>query len=79
MLTTAILENGSRCVCDEDLNFVPTDGTIGRKRRFPGFIIKRLPNGNLKAFDDDGQLRAGSPTMDGLQRLLTGGPDDKNT
>jgi len=54
----------------DDLNWVATGGEFGKKRRFPGYIIKK-EGIKYNAYDeDDMDRRAGAMSLEGLARML---------
>ena len=62
---------GESTVPKDDLNFVATGGAFGKKRRFPGYVIKK-ENNRYKAYDEQDKMNlvAGSPTLKGLANVL---------
>ena len=58
-------------VPNDDLNWIKTGGMVGKKRRFPTFIIKKEGN-KYKAYDEQNKmdLKAGANSLEGLSKML---------
>ena len=55
----------------DDLNWVKTGGSFGKKRRFPTFVVKKEGN-KYKAYDEQNKMsfKAASNSLEGLGKLL---------
>ena len=55
----------------DDLNWVKTGGSFGKKRKFPTFVVKKEGN-KYKAYDEQNKMsfKAASNTLEGLGKLL---------
>ena len=55
----------------DDLNWITSGGSFGKKRRFPTFIIKKEGN-KYKAYDEQNKMRfkAGAKDLEGLAKML---------
>jgi len=58
-------------VPNDDLNWVETGGSFGKKRRFPTFVVKKEGN-KYKAYDEQNKMSfiAASNSLEGLAKLL---------
>ena len=56
---------------NDDLNWVATGGSFGKKRRFPTFVVKKEGN-KYNAYDEQNKmsLKAGSNSLEGLAKML---------
>ena len=55
----------------DELNWIETGGLVGKKRRFPTYIVKKEGN-KYKAYDERnlGKFKAASNSLEGLAKLL---------
>ena len=55
----------------DDLNWIKTGGMVGKKRRFPTFVIKKEGN-KYKAYDEQNKMdfKAGANSLEGLAKML---------
>ena len=55
----------------DDLNWVKTGGSFGKKRKFPTFVVKKEGN-KYKAYDEQNKMsfKAASNSLEGLGKLL---------
>ena len=55
----------------DDLNWVKTGGSFGKKRRFPTYLVKKEGN-KYKAYDEQNKMsfKAASNSLEGLAKLL---------
>ena len=55
----------------DDLNWVKTGGSFGKKRRFPTYVVKKEGN-KYKAYDEQNKMsfKAASNSLEGLGKLL---------
>ena len=55
----------------DDLNWVKTGGSFGKKRRFPTYVVKKEGN-KYKAYDEQNKMsfKAASNSLEGLAKLL---------
>ena len=55
----------------DELNWIKTGGMVGKKRRFPTYIVKKEGN-KYKAYDEEnlGKFKAASNSLEGLAKLL---------
>ena len=55
----------------DDLNWITTGGSFGKKRRFPTFIVKKEGN-KYKAYDEQIKMdfKVGSNSLEGLAKML---------
>ena len=55
----------------DDLNWITTGGSFGKKRRFPTFIVKKEGN-KYKAYDEQNKMdfKVGSNSLEGLAKML---------
>ena len=58
-------------VPNDDLNWVETGGSFGKKRRFPTFVVKKEGN-KYNAYDEQNKmsLKAGANNLEGLVKML---------
>jgi len=58
-------------VPNDDLNWVATGGSFGKKRRFPTFVVKK-EGIKYKAYDEQNKmsLKAGANSLEGLAKML---------
>ena len=58
-------------VPNDDLNWVETGGSFGKKRRFPTYVVKKEGN-KYKAYDEQNKmsLKAGANSLEDLAKLL---------
>ncbi len=58
-------------VPSDDLNWIKTGGMVGKKRRFPTFIVKKERN-KYNAYDEQNKmsLKAGANNLEGLVKML---------
>ena len=56
---------------NDDLNWVKTGGSFGKKRRFPTFVVKKEGN-KYNAYDEQNNmfLKSGSNSLEGLAKML---------
>jgi len=58
-------------VPNDDLNWVETGGSFGKKRRFPTYVVKKEGN-KYKAYDEQDKmnLKVGANSLEGLAKML---------
>jgi hypothetical protein len=56
---------------NDDLNWVKTGGMVGKKRRFPSYVVKKEGN-KYKAYDEQNKMsfKAGANSLEGLAKML---------
>ncbi len=56
---------------NDDLNWIKTGGMVGKKRRFPSYVVKKEGN-KYKAYDEQNKMsfKAGANSLEGLAKML---------